>query len=126
MAEARDEQHTSANSFAWSIPPVAGNPLLTVVTGINGKLLESVATAQKDWSEFVHRRVKEDVAASQQLMSCQSLTDMQQIYSQYLQTAFEQYREQSERVVQRGKSMAEELAQAMESRAGGATQQVRH
>jgi hypothetical protein len=70
MAEAKDEQHTSANSFAWSIPLVAGNPLLTAATGINGKLLESVAAAQKGWSEFVPRRVKEGVAASQQLMSC--------------------------------------------------------
>ena len=126
MAEARDEQHTSANSFAWSIPPIAGNPLLTVVTGINGKLLESVATAQKDWSEFVHRRVKEDVAASQQLMSCQSLTDMQQIYSQYLQTAFEQYREQSERMLQRGKSMTKGLVQAMKSGTGETKHQARN
>ena len=126
MAEARDGSRTCGNSFGWPMPPVAGNPLLTVVTDISGKLLETVASAQKDWAEFVHRRVKEDIAASQQLMNCQSLTDMQQIYSQYLQTAFEQYREQSERVVQRGKSMTEELAQTMESRAGGTTQQVRH
>jgi cation transport regulator ChaB len=43
---------------------------------------------------------------------------MQQIYSQYLQTAFEQYREQSERMLQGGKSMTEELAQVMESGTG--------
>lgn len=126
MAEAREGQRTTGNSFAWSMPPVAGNPLLAVVTDINGKLLESVASAQTDWAEFVHRPVKADIAASQQLMNCKSLTDMQQIYSQYLQTAFEQYREQSERVVQRGKSMTEELAQTMESRAGEITQRVRH
>jgi hypothetical protein len=74
----------------------------------------------------VHRRVKEDIAASHQLMNCQSLADMQEIYSQYLQTVFAQCREHSERLVQRGKSMTEELAQSMEPSAGGATQQVRH
>src|SRR5882762_7992885 len=65
MAEVRDGPR--GNSFAWSMPPVAGNPLLTVVTDINGKLLESVASAQKDWAEFVHRRVKENIAASHQI-----------------------------------------------------------
>jgi hypothetical protein len=108
------------------MPPVAGNPLLAVMSDINGKLLESVANAQKDWAEFVHQRVKEDIAASHQFMNCQSLTDMQEIYSQYLQTVFAQCREHSERLVQRGKSMTKELAQTMESSAGGATQQARH
>ena len=107
MTEAGNGQHTSANSFAWPMLPVASNPLFAVVTDINGKLLESAADAHRDWAEFVGRRFKEDIAASQRLMNCQSFTDMQQIYSQYWRTALEQYREQSERVVQRGKSMTE-------------------
>ena len=126
MGEVRDGHHTAANSFPWPMPPGVGNPLFAVVTDINGKLLESVARVQKDWAEFVHRRVKEDIAASQQLLNCQSLADMQQIYSQYFQTAFEQYREQSERAVQRGKTMTEGLAQSVGSRAGEPLQPVRH
>jgi hypothetical protein len=51
---------------------------------------------------------------------------MQQVYSQYFQTAFEQYREQSERAVQRGKSMAEAITQGMELRARETTQGARH
>ena len=126
MAEARDGQRTGGNSYAWSMPPVATNSLLAVMTDINGKLLESVANVQKDWAEFVHRRVKEDIAASHQLMNCQSLTDMQEIYSQYLRTVFAQCQEHSERLVKRGKSMTEELAQTVEFRAGGTTQLARH
>jgi Phasin protein len=126
MAEVRDGQRARVNSIAWSIPPVAGNPLLAVMTDINGKLLESVANTQKDWADFVHRRIKEDIAASHQLMSCQSLADMQEIYSQYLRTVFAQCREHSERLIQRGKSITAELAQAVESRAGGTTQPARH
>src|SRR5262245_66001618 len=76
MAEARNGQRTSGNSSAWAILPVAGNPLLAVAANINGKWLEHVASAQKDWAEFVHRRVKEDIAASRRLMNCQSLADM--------------------------------------------------
>jgi hypothetical protein len=74
-------------------------------------ILESLARAQKEWVDFGHRRIKEDVAVSRQLMQCHSLADMHQVYSQYLTKAFGQYKEQSERVVQRGQSMAEHLAE---------------
>jgi cation transport regulator ChaB len=45
------------------------------------------------------------------------LADIHQIYSQYFQTAFEQYREQSEKVVQRSESMAQHLAATTDSAA---------
>ena len=127
MAEVRHEQRTSVNSFAWPMPSMLpGNPLLAVATDVNGKLLEGVASAQKEWVEFVHRRIKENLAASQRLLSCKSATDVQEVYSQYFLTAFEHYREQSEKVVQTGKSMTEGLGQTMEPRADEIAQQTRH
>ena len=126
MAEARDAFGTAANSFNWSLHPMLTTPLFAVLTDINGKLLESVASAQKDWAEFVHRRVKEDIAVSQQLVSCKSLGDVQQICSQYVRTAFEHYREQSERAVQRGKSTSDGLVQTLELGARDSAGGVRH
>src|SRR5438552_2436984 len=87
MTEVR---RAGANSFGWPMPSMLpGNPLLAVATDANGKLLESVASAQKEWVEFVHRRITENIAASQRLLSCKWLADVQEVYSQYLQTAFE-------------------------------------
>ena len=128
MAEAREAVDASAalNSFNWSLRPVVSSPLFVVLSDINGKLLESAASAQKDWAEFVHRRVKEDISVSQQLMGCKSLGDMQRIYSQYMRTAFEHYREQSERAVQRGKSTTDGLAQTLELGAKESERGVRH
>lgn len=127
MTEVRHEQRTSANSFAWPMPSMPpGNLLVAVTTDINGKLLESAASAQKDWAEFVHRRVKENVAVAQRLLTCQSPADMQEVYSQYVRTAFDQYREQSEKALQTGKSITEGLAQTIESRVGEVAQQTRH
>ena len=75
MAEVRHEQRTGANSFVWPMPSMLpGNPLLAIATDANGKLLESVASAQKDWTEFVHRRVKQDIAVSQQRERCRVAT----------------------------------------------------
>jgi hypothetical protein len=88
---------------------------MAILTEMNGTLLESVATAQKDWADFMHRRIKEDVAASRQLMQCHTLAEMHQVYSQYLQKAFEQYQQQSRKVVKRGESTAQDLAEATDT-----------
>src|SRR5262245_62161883 len=122
MAEARNGEWTGANFFAWPMPPVAGNPLFGIVTDINGKLLEGAANAQKDWAEFLHRRVQEDIAASRRLMNCQSLSEMQVIFADYVRDAFEQYRQQSERAVERGKSVTSAVVQRMETRDGAPMQ----
>ena len=105
------------NSFArmMGMPPIMQNPMLTILAEMHGSFLESVATAQKDWMDFVHRRIKEDVAASRQLMRCTSLAEMHHVYSDYFETAFEQYQKQSEKVVQRGESMAQHLAETTEA-----------
>ena len=114
MTETRERDDTGTNSFVWPpVDAVAHHPLLNAVTGMNGKLLASVESAQNEWAEFVYRRVKEDIAASYLLLKCRSFTDMQEIYSRYFQTAFEQYRDHSERVAQRGKSFSAELAHTL-------------
>jgi cation transport regulator ChaB len=88
------------------------NPMMMIIANMNATILEAFAAAQKDWADFFQRRVKEDVAVSRQLMShCHSLPDMHRIYSQYLETAFEQYREQSEHAVQRSTRVARHLAE---------------
>jgi beta-phosphoglucomutase-like phosphatase (HAD superfamily) len=110
MVQSKEEQRHELNSGAWGMPVLLGTPPMAILTELNGTLLESMATAQKEWSEFLHRRIKEDVAVFRELMHSRSLADMHQIYSQYLKTAVEQYRQQSERVAQRGQSVAQHLA----------------
>ena len=48
-------------------------------------------------------------------MNCHSLADMHQVYSQYLQTAFLQYREHSEKVARRNEGVAQHLAETAEA-----------
>ena len=105
--------------------PALQNPMMAIFAEMNGTLLECVATAQKHWMDFVHRRIKEDVAMSRQLLRCQSVAEMHEVYSEYLQTAFEQYQKQSEKVVQRGESMAQHLAETTEAAAKESTR-ARH
>jgi hypothetical protein len=126
MAQASESQRHGVNAFPWAMSPFVGTPLLSLLADFNGKLLQSVAGAHKEWADFVNRRVKEDVAVSQQLIGCQSLADMHEVYSNYLRRSFEHYQEQSQRVVQRAQSTAEELADATESRSRETGQRARH
>lgn len=109
---AQTKESLQRNSFMMGMPPA--QPFIAILAEMNGTFLESVATAQKDWIDFVYRRVKEDVAASRQLMSCHSLPDLHQVYSEYLRTALDHYQQQSQRVVQRGQAMAQHLAETAE------------
>jgi Phasin protein len=124
MPHANEERSQMLNSFAESMQPMMQMPMFAFFTEMNGALLESLAMVQKDWAEFVHRRIKEDVAVSRQLMQCHSLADMQQVYSQFLTKAVEQYQEQTARIVQRGQTVAEHLAETVEH--GKEAARVRH
>jgi phasin protein len=126
MTQASEANRHSMNAFSWPVPAFLGTPMVSLVADFNGKLLQSVAGAQKEWADFVHRRLKEDVAVSQQLISCQSLADMQEVYSNYLQRAFEHYQEQTQRAVQRAQSSAEEFVEATGSRAKEAVEGAPH
>jgi Phasin protein len=89
--------------------------MVTIFADLSGTLVERFATAQKDWADFLQLRIREDVAVTRQLMHCHSLADMHQVYSQYLQTAFQHYCEQSEKVVRRSESVAQHLAETTEA-----------
>src|SRR5262245_30621058 len=119
MPQRKKTQAEALNSFARAsgMPPFLNNPFVSILAEMSGSFLESVATAQKDWMDFVHKRIKEDVGVFRQLMRSQSLAEMHRVYSEYLQTTVEAYQKQSERVVHRGESMAQHLAETMEGAA---------
>jgi len=110
MAQSKQEPMQIGNAAsAWTMAPAFANPMLMMLADMNGVYMEGLVTAQREWAEFLQRRVREDMAVTRQLLNCHSLADMHQVYAQYLQTAFQQYREQSEKVAQRGESIAQHL-----------------
>src|SRR5262249_35914895 len=111
MAQSRQDPMQIGNAAsAWTMAPAFANPMLTMLANMNRTYMEGLATAHKEWAEFLQRRVREDMELTRQLLNCHSVADMHQVYAQYLQTAFQQYREQSEKVAQQGGSIAQHLA----------------
>jgi hypothetical protein len=63
MAQSKEERGHRGNSFMGSdLTPAFTNPMLTILADMNATFLEGLATAQKDWADFVQRRTREDVA----------------------------------------------------------------
>jgi hypothetical protein len=125
MAQFKEERSQIGSPWAWGISPALANPMMVILSDVNCAFMEALATAQKDWADFVQQRIREDVTVGRRLINCQSLPDMQQIYSQYLQTAFDQYRQQCEKLARRSESIAQHLGDATEASAREAAR-VRH
>ena len=64
MAQASEANRHSMNTFSWPVPAFLGTPMVTRLADFNGKILQYAAGAQKEWADFVQRRVKEDIAVS--------------------------------------------------------------
>ena len=69
--QSKEERNQPLNSFmnssAWGTHPMMQMPMVAIFAEMNGKLLESATTAQKEWADFLHLRIKEDVAVSRRL-----------------------------------------------------------
>ena len=116
MAQSKNELN-QGSTFSPVMTPILTNQMMTIYADMTGRVLEGLLRAQKDWANFIQHRVREDAALARQLAHSQSLADMNQIYWQYLQTAFRQYREQTEQVVQRGEALTRHIAKTTETNA---------
>jgi len=127
MPHSKDDRNKTPNSLTGGLSSMfqpTQTPMLAILTEMSGSVIEAFATAQKDWMDFAHQRIKEDVAVSRQLMQCQSLPEWHEVYSQYLNKTMAQYKEQSSKVVRRGQAVAEHIAEAAEN--GKESARARH
>jgi len=91
-------------------------PALSVMAEVNGKVYENLATLNKSWVAFVNRRLKEDFAMPKHLAECRTVQDMYSVYADFFQTAVADYQSGLEQMSKLGKAMAEETAQAVQTR----------
>jgi hypothetical protein len=100
-------------------------PALTAMAEVNGKVYENIATMNKNWVAFVNRRLKEDFAMPKQLAACKTVQEMYSVYADFFQTAITDYQSEFEQMSKLGKAIAEETAQAMQTRLDEATRAAR-
>lgn len=100
-------------------------PALAAMAEMNGKVYENIATMNRNWVAFVNRRLREDLGMPRQLAACKTVQEMYSAYADFFQTAVTDYQSEFEQLSKLGKTMAEETAQAMQTRLDEAARATR-
>jgi hypothetical protein len=100
-------------------------PALTAMAQVNGKVYENLATINKNWVNFVNRRLKEDMAMPKHLAECKTVQEMYGVYADFFQTAYSDYQSEFEQMTKLGKSLADETIQAVQARVEEASREAR-
>jgi hypothetical protein len=101
-------------------------PALAAMAQMNGKVYENIASMNKSWVAFVNRRLKEELGVPQQLAACKTVQEMYGVCADFFQTAVADYQAEFEEMSKLGKSLAEETANALQSRLEEAPRSARH
>jgi hypothetical protein len=91
------------------------HPAMQAMADLNGKLYEGVVAVNKEWTSFVNRRLKEDMAIPERLAACTSLQDMMRVYTNYVQDAYVHYQSEFEQLAKLNRSIAQDTMTTLQS-----------
>lgn len=91
-------------------------PMLAAVTELNGRFVDQVSKANHELMGFVSRRLNEDIATSQRLLSCRNMQDLFSAYSEFFQRAQQQYQAEFQHFARLNQKLADDTASIMKSR----------
>jgi Phasin protein len=95
-----EQQRTAPSTSGmplWPANPVdLWSPFLNSLHSWNGTVAPKVATLGTEWMAFIQRRLNEDFALPQHLVSCKAPGEVVQTYSDFLRQAIEDYQRQFE------------------------------
>ncbi|TMM51205.1 phasin family protein [Sulfitobacter sabulilitoris] len=74
--------------------------------------LEQMSEMGSEWLSFVADRIKEDVKTQHQILHCRNIEEVQKVQAQFIQTAVEQYRDETGKMVEMSSTMMEKLKEA--------------
>jgi len=98
---------------------------LTAMSELNRQLFERAAAFNMEWTQFLARRFKEDMALPQHLTACKSAQEAQDIYVDFWTTALREYQEEFVRLAQMGQHVTREAASNMQKCANVVTHEAR-
>ena len=90
-------------------------PALAAMAELNGRLYEGIAAMNSEWTSFLNKRLKEDMAVPEQLAACKSVQDMYRVYTDYFQAACAHYQAGFEQIAKCGRSIAEDTIDVLQS-----------
>jgi hypothetical protein len=68
-------------------------------------MFEGLTKAQKEISDFIAERIRQDVETQSALLRCRTFDDMRDVQARFLKTAMDQYAAEATRLIQIGAEM---------------------
>ena len=62
-------------------------PALAAMAQVNGKVYENLAAMNKNWAEFLNRRLQKELGMPKQLAECKSLPEVYSVCADFFQAA---------------------------------------
>jgi len=107
-------------------------PAVMAMTDLNEKFCSNVLSMNSEWANFVNRRLKQDVAFSEQLLGCKSIGEMYSLYADFMHGAFDAYHKEFSQMAQIGSEATNEVMHVLQhsmetgARTGKASAKSRH
>ena len=89
-------------------------PAFAAMADVNGRLYASLVEVNKEWSDFVNRRLQNDFNLLPQLGACTSPNDVFNVYADFYRQAFEDYQREFAKLTKMGQALAVETTEAMQ------------
>src|SRR5262249_20771061 len=103
----------------------AYRPALTAMAEYNGKVCENLAAMNKEWTDFITRRLKEELAMPQQIAGCKSVQEIYTVYSEFFQKAIAHYQAEFEQLARLSKTLYDDTVQTVQTRIEDAAHEQR-
>ncbi len=89
-------------------------PVFAAMADVNRSVYSDLTEFNKEWANFVNRRLQEDLSLPQQFGACKTTLDVFKVYSDFYQQAFEDYQHEFAKLTKMGQGLAAAATEAMQ------------
>ncbi len=101
-------------------------PMFTMMTEINGRLLDQALRVNSAWMQFVGRQIEQEIDATRRFLGCRTMQDFIVTYRDVVQDAQREAQHEIDEMTRINKEVADEAVAAVRSGLSEAAQELRH
>jgi hypothetical protein len=109
LAGLREQAEANLRSIEGAAQQVSGvqRTALAGAEAAGRMVMEGLARAQKEVTDFVGERIRTDIETQRALLGCRSLEDVRDVQSRFFRTAMTQYSEEVARLMKLGSEVTQ-------------------
>jgi hypothetical protein len=101
-------------------------PMFSMMTEINGRLIDQAVRVNKAWIGMVGRRVDHDLQATRRLLGCRNVNDFMTTYRDVVDTAQREAQVEVEHLSRLNREVADETVAAIRDGLKEAAEELKH